>query len=192
VLCIKYFFIYIASTLYDPFLIIGFNMKEAKIFALRLYRLFTIGMCTGILTLTGLSMSGTANILARESSATHCHAFNLQESALALEARFWKRVQRQDVEGFSKCIASIYQGSGPDGINTRDQFIQGLTNATLPNFTLKNLVAKQSRDLLVISYQFIAPGSNLVSGPTISVWQASNHRWKMISHSYLEANTEKI
>lgn len=127
----------------------------------------------------------SANVQAR------CHYGNdfsqdyAQKLGRLLATRYWKDVEKQNVEAYSNKIACTFQGLNVDGIYNRDDQINGLMNLTVTQFKLKNLVVADHRETLVISYDLIAQGEGIVSGPSMDTWQRICNEWQLISHSYV-------
>lgn len=105
--------------------------------------------------------------------------------ASTLVHRFWRDVQHQDVAGYSSQLALRFQGLNIQGHYDRNEQIEGLENLTVTKFKIKNLHAARYDDTLVISYDFLAKGEGITSGPSIDVWFHRNSEWKQISHSYV-------
>lgn len=102
---------------------------------------------------------------------------------LALEKKFWMNVQNKNTRKFSKMLASIYQTMTPNGIRNKRQQIRQLEAANLLGFGFNHPRATRKGDTLVFSYDFIAIGNGIVSGPQISVWKKMCSGWKMISRA---------
>lgn len=149
-------------------------------FKQRVYRTCNLGFCASLFVLSALSFNTTLN--ADDNSCNHSNSLEL---GIALETNYWNLVQEQNVKKFSNKIAHIFQGLNISGIYTRDQQIDGLTGATLRSFCIKNPIAHRFEDVLVFSYDFIARGSDLTSGPTLTVWRKYENSWKIVSHSYV-------
>lgn len=121
------------------------------------------------------------------------HAGNKQENleqlnhklASTLVHRFWHDVEEQNVAGYSSKIALRFQGLNISGHYNRADQISGLENLTVTKFKIKNLLAARYDDTLVVSYDFLAKGEGITSGPCIDVWFHRNSEWKLISHSYV-------
>lgn len=108
------------------------------------------------------------------------------ELGIRLETCFWKTVQRQNICELSQKISAIFQGLNISGIYTREEQISGLTGVLLPFFEINDPVATRCNDVLVFSYEFVAPvESGLISGPSLTVWRKENRCWKIVSHSYV-------
>lgn len=105
--------------------------------------------------------------------------------ANTLVHRFWRDVEEQDVAGYSRQIALRFQGLNISGHYDRDEQIAGLESLTVTKFKIKNLSAAKYEDTLVVSYDFLAKGEGVTSGPCIDVWFHRNGEWKLISHSYV-------
>ena len=103
----------------------------------------------------------------------------------ALVTNFWNQVVQQDVKGYSFLIAKNFQGLNTDGVYNRDDQISGLQGLTVTSFTLENVFVAKYHRTLVISYDFIAEGEGIVSGPSIDVWHDRDGHWKLVSHSYV-------
>lgn len=132
--------------------------------------MFVIGM---------LCMNQTA--LAHECS-DHSSSEHL---ATELVHQFWNDVKRQNVEAYSRLISSDFQGLNTDGIYNRKNQISGLEGLTVRSFSIQNLTAARYDNTLVISYDFVARGRGIVSGPSIDVWHKRKYKWKLVSHSYV-------
>lgn len=121
-----------------------------------------------------------------EGRGCDCHFSSDLELGLHLERNFWNAVQKQNIAKLSRKIAQIFQGLRISGIYTREEQITGLTGVTLSTFALNNPIAHCHKDVLVFSYDFVAPvESGLTSGPTLSVWNKVGNAWKLVSHSYV-------
>lgn len=143
-------------------------------------KLSRMSFCLGIFTLSALCSTTT---LTAENS-NHQNSENLK-LGISLETRFWNLVQKQEVEEFSEKLAPIFQGLNVSGVYTRSQQIAGLAQASLISFQIRNPIATRSQDVLVFSYEFVAVGTGLTSGPSITVWKKHEHTWKIVSHSYV-------
>lgn len=153
-------------------------MNLIQSFKQRLYS--NLGFFVSLFVLSVLSFNMTL------SADNHsCNHSNSLELGIALETNYWTLVQEQKVKKFSNKIAHIFQGLNVSGIYTRAQQIDGLTGATLARFRIKNPIAHRFEDVLVFSYDFIATGSDLTSGPTMTVWKKYDLSWKIVSHSYV-------
>lgn len=144
-------------------------------------RLYRLSFCASLLILSSLSF----NALLMADSHHHHRQTDDLELGIELETKFWTLVQNHEVEKFSKKLTPIFQGLNVSGAYTRDQQIEGLAAATLTNFAIYNPVATRFHDILVFSYDFVAIGNGLTSGPTITIWKKYSHSWKIISHSYV-------
>jgi len=113
-----------------------------------------------------------------EKSATH-------HLASKLVTNFWNQVKKQDVKAYSKLFARDFQGMNVAGAYTRKQQIAGLQALTVTSFKITRLIASQVKDTLVVSYNFKAKGRNIVSGPSMDIWQKIDRRWQQISHTYV-------
>lgn len=102
-----------------------------------------------------------------------------------LVTHFWKDVQRQDIASYSSKVASNFQGLSLAGHDNKASLIAGLSKITLEQLTLKNIKAVKYEKTLVVSYDLLAKGSNVSSGPNIDVWHQCKSQWKLISHSYV-------
>lgn len=107
------------------------------------------------------------------------------ELGIHLETGFWNLVKRQENKRAAKKIALAFQGLNKHGIYDREQQIDGLTGTTLNHFSIKNPVAHRSQNVLVFSYDFVAAGSDLTSGPNITIWKKDGKSWRIVSHSYV-------
>src|SRR5262249_33012296 len=118
---------------------------------------------------------------------TGCNVFNENTEKLAkcLVSEFWLNVVIQDVEAYSNLIAKEFQGLNVSGHFNKEDAVKGLMNLTVDSFILKNLVAARYHHTLVISYDFLAKGHGIVSGPTFDVWHKIGSHWKLISHGYV-------
>jgi len=105
-----------------------------------------------------------------------------------LVTRFWNDVKHANVKAYSKLLAPHFQGINIFGVFTRSQQISGLQGVTVTKFTIKKLISSRYDDTLVISYDFLAEGNGIVSGPSIDVWRKIDHKWKQISHTYVPFN----
>lgn len=141
-----------------------------------------ISFCAGLFVLSTLGFQ-SASLHATSSTSHHCSDLEL---GIHLETCYWKAVQEQNIDKISEKVAHIFQGLNLSGVYTREEQIAGLTGITLPFFSIKNPVATRHDDVLVFSYNFIAPDeSGLTNGPTISVWKKCDCSWKLVSHSYV-------
>lgn len=158
-------------------------MHLITLFKTKLFRTYRLGICAGVLALSTLNMGIVAHVQA-DDHCHHHHPHNDAELGIALETEFWNLVQEHDIPGYSEKLSRIFQGSNSDGIYTREEQIVGLVGAKLESFVLADPVTTRHHDILVFSYNFRASGSNLVSGPSITVWKKSGCHWKIVSHSY--------
>lgn len=138
-------------------------------------------LCTSLLTVGALCFCepGYASKCSSSSEAS------TQVLATHLVTKFWNDVKEQDVTAYSRLIAKRFQGLNTAGHYNKDEQIAGLQGLTVTAFTLNNLIAARYEDTLVISYDFLAEGSGIVSGPSIDIWHKKKCRWKLISHSYV-------
>ena len=147
-----------------------------------LKKLSQLSCCIYAFVLLGLSVI-PLSLLA------NCHPHHRHQDALelgiALETEFWTLVQKQKVDKFSKKISPIFQGLNESGVYNRREQIDSLTGVTLTSFLINNPKSHRSHDVLVFSYDFIALGSDLLSGPSLTVWRKIDGSWKMVSHSYV-------
>lgn len=120
-------------------------------------------------------------------AAEHCSDANSSADKLGckLVSHFWSDVQHQDVAGYSRLLAARFQGLNTDGHYDKKEQISGLKDLTVSKFALKHLIAAQYGNTLVVSYDFVAKGQGIVSGPSIDVWQKKSCQWKLVSHSYV-------
>lgn len=148
----------------------------------KLVKTSRLSFCVSLFVLSAMSFQ-TTSLYAKSNIADHCSNLEL---GIYLETNFWETVEQQNIAKLSKKIAHIFQGLSLSGVYTREDQISGLTGVTLTFFSINQPVATRQKDVLVFSYNFIAPNeSGLVSGPTISVWKKTNCSWKMVSHSYV-------
>lgn len=144
-------------------------------------KLSLLSICLSLLTLSIVCFTSPLNA----ESQNQQNAENLK-LGISLETKFWNLVQQHNVEKFSEKLAYIFQGLNASGVYTRQQQITGLSEAGLISFQLRNPKATRSHDVLVFSYEFIAVGTGLTSGPSITVWKKYKNSWKIVSHSYVE------
>jgi len=137
------------------------------------------GLCVFMLVVGIVCLTQTVH--AQESS----NQSSSDRLAHELVHQFWNDVKLGDVDAYSRLIESNFQGLNTKGIYNRNNQISGLEGLTVKSFSIKDLVAAKSGDTLVISYQFHARGTGIVSGPSIDVWSKRKFRWKLISHSYV-------
>lgn len=155
-------------------------MNLIESFKQKLYKICKLGFCASVFVLSSFSFNASLNANSHDSQYT-----DALELGIYLESKFWTSVQDQNVKEFSNSLAHIFQGLNISGVYTREQQIEGLTGATLANFTFNNPIATRLHDVLVFSYDFVAIGSDLTSGPSITVWKKHAHCWKIVSHSYV-------
>lgn len=139
-----------------------------------------LGVYVSLFALSAMSFHATSLYAVAE---VQCSDLEL---GIRLETSFWKAVQRQNVREISRKISAIFQGLNISGIYTKEESIAGLTGVDLPFFEINDPVATRCNDVLVFSYEFVAPEeSDLISGPTLSVWRKDCQSWKLVSHSYV-------
>lgn len=105
--------------------------------------------------------------------------------ASKLVNHFWDEVQQQNVTGYSHLITTDFQGLNIHGVFNKEDQVSGLQGLTVTKFKIENLVAARYKSSLVISYDFLAEGKGIVSGPSIDIWHKKEGHWKQISHSYV-------
>ncbi|MBA3957189.1 MAG: hypothetical protein H0X51_02175 [Parachlamydiaceae bacterium] len=101
-----------------------------------------------------------------------------------LETSFWLQVQNQNEPVYARAISTIFQGSGPTGTLSRDQYLQILNQAVVNEFALKHIIATKNKDIMVVTYEFTYKGLGILSGEKLSVWKHSRQGWKLVSHSF--------
>lgn len=118
-----------------------------------------------------------------------CHCNDLEhkaeELARCLVSTFWHDVVVQDVIAYSNLLSNQFQGLNLSGHYNKENQVTGLMQVTVNSFHLKNLVAAKYHHTLVVSYDFIASGKGIVSGPSIDIWNKIDSEWKLVSHSYV-------
>jgi hypothetical protein len=124
-------------------------------------------------------------VFARDENGRSEAADCSQKVGYRLVHGFWKSVMEQDVRRYSRELDCSFQGLNLDGIYNRDDQIEGLSSLTVTSFELHNLCTACHGKTLVVSYDFYATGEDIVSGPSIDVWQKTCAGWKQISHSYV-------
>lgn len=124
-------------------------------------------------------------LVAMPSRTNHLHSEKALKLGLALETRFWKAVQKQQVRMFSNMLDETFQGLAVSGVFTRKEFIATLTGKTLTHFEFINPIVRSSKNTLVISYDFLGTGSDVTEGPTVDTWIKKNGAWKMTSSSFV-------
>lgn len=138
------------------------------------------------LALLAILLMGVLPVHAREHEGSSAsHEESTEKLAMALVAKFWKEVEHQNVEGYSKLLAIGFQGLNISGHYNRNDQISGLEGLTVTKFKLKNLIAARYLDTLVISYDFLAQGTGVTSGPSIDIWHQEKCHWELVSHSYV-------
>ena len=105
------------------------------------------------------------------------------ELGLFLEKKFWMSVQKKKIEKTSKMLASAFQSLNPNGIQNKKQQIEQLVAANLLGFGFNHPKATRKGNTLVFSYDLLAIGNGVVSGPQITVWKKLRSGWKIISRS---------
>lgn len=143
-------------------------------------KLCRVSFCVSLFTLSSVSFNATLNAESR-----HHHKSDALELGIALETRFWNLVENHNVEKFSAKLAHIFQGLNVSGVYTIEEQINGLAQANLVSFEINNPKSHRFSDILVFSYDFVASGTGLTSGPSITVWKKDDNYWKIISHSYV-------
>lgn len=137
-----------------------------------------------MLTLSSLFIS--PEIQAHECSGHESSEPFFNEIGTQLVTQFWNDVENQDVKAYSHKLACSFQGLNTNGIYDRNDQITGLENLTVTDFLLVNVVSAWHHGTLVVSYEFFAEGTGIVSGPSIDIWQKTTcGSWKLISHSYV-------
>lgn len=114
-----------------------------------------------------------------------CFEDSTKHLAKHLISSYWSEVVDQDVSGYSSLISKKFQGLNESGHYDRQEQISGLKDLTVTQFKLKNLIAARFGDTIVASYDFIAEGSGVTSGPSLDVWHQKEKCWKLVSHSYV-------
>ena len=121
-----------------------------------------------------------------ENSKYHCNGTaSAKKLGEKLEHEFWNNVKNQNVKAYSYLLAEIFQGLSITGVYSREDEINGLKQATLKKFRIENLCATQRKDVLVVSYDLVAHGKGITSGPEIDVWNKIKDEWKIVSSSYV-------
>lgn len=155
-------------------LLVGANMIKFKITHFFL-----------ILTLSQLIVFA-CTLLAAESPQEIRRNFNL---AWSLEKKFWRNIQNKKFHKASKMLASAYQELGPTGILNKKQQIDQFKKSNLLSFGIITPKATRKGNTLIFSYNLIAIGSGVISGPQMSVWKRmkssskTKPKWKMVSRS---------
>ncbi|WP_068469555.1 nuclear transport factor 2 family protein [Candidatus Protochlamydia phocaeensis] len=156
-------------------------MNLIKLAKQKLNRAGKLGLFAGLFALSAISVNMPVNA---EGFHRH-HSDDDVELGFLLETQFWTAVQNRDIDRFSKKLAPIFQGLNISGAYTREQQITGLANSTLISFVIDNPVATRFQNTLIFSYDFVAVGSGLTSGPSITVWKKYGYSWRIVSHSYV-------
>jgi hypothetical protein len=149
---------------------------------------------SGRISLTGIyaSLLLLGSFCLTETAHAHCDKcsssskeISTQKLARSLVKHYWNEVKEENVKGYSRLIALGFQGLNINGIYNRNDQISGLQGLTVTKFRIEDLVAARYKNTLVISYEFLAEGTGIVSGPSIDIWFENDGEWKLISHSYV-------
>lgn len=147
------------------------------------YRAMRVGIyhVTLIFLLASLPMIPWAGGLyahERPSQADRALGFNL-------ETAYWIAVQNKDIEEIEKKTSAIFQGNSAEGLYTRREQIEGLTQGVeLESFLLENFISTRAGEVIINSYDLVTDSTGIVDGPVVSVWLKDRHCWKLISQSY--------
>ncbi len=153
-------------------------MRIIHLFKQTICQAYRLSFCISLFVLSAL------NFTTLHADHHHSQSDDL-ELGIALETEYWTLVQNKNVKKFSAKLLPIFQGLNILGVYTREEQISGLAASTLFSFSINNPVSHRSGDTLVFSYDFVAIGSGLTSGPSITVWRKHKHSWKIASHSYV-------
>lgn len=111
--------------------------------------------------------------------------YSPKEIGKKLVNEFWRDVKYQRVKAYSNLIAHDFKGLNEGGHYDREDQIAGLEGLTVTEFDIRRLTAARYGKTLVISYNFVAEGTGITSGPSIDVWREINNEWFIVSHSYV-------
>lgn len=142
---------------------------------------FSNSFCASVLLLSNVFICQA--VQAKECCGTSERS--TQKLAKHLVDKFWNDVKRQDVHAYSHLLAARFQGLNTSGHYNKEDQISGLEGLTVTSFKIKNLIASRYGKTLVISYDFLAEGQGIVSGPSTDIWHKKKCQWKLVSHSYV-------
>ncbi len=143
------------------------------------------GIYTSLFVLGSFCVNQTAQA---DECANSYSEISTEKLARSLVKHFWNEVKEQNVIGYSHLITNDFQGINVEGIFNKEDQVSGLQSSRVTKFKLKDLIAARHGNTLVISYEFLAEGSGIVSGPSIDIWYKKEGHWKIISHSYVPFN----
>jgi hypothetical protein len=147
--------------------------------------LFSSLMSLGIF-MAGCSLEAQCSGHSNHEKNSGCCIENSQELGEQLVTKFWRDVKYQRVNAYSELIALNFRGLSISGHYNRNDQISGLENLTVSEFQLRRLRVSQFGNTLVISYNLVAEGEGITSGPSLDVWkQRKCGEWRLISHSYV-------
>lgn len=111
------------------------------------------------------------------------------KKVLSLEKKFWRRVQKKKFNQLKNLMSSSYQKLGPSGVAMNKQKqIDELKESDLLGFGFNRPKVTRKGGTLTFSYDLIAIGDRIESGPQIVVWKiikskCNKSKWKLISRS---------
>lgn len=113
--------------------------------------------------------------------------------ALSLTKKFWMSVQQKKYKKTSRMIASIYKALGPDGgISTKNQQLEIFKETDLLGFGFNQPRATRKDKTVVFSYDLIAIGNGISSGPRTMVWKKIQSSGKVKSNGKIKAKWRVI
>lgn len=145
---------------------------------------------TAVFACSALALSSSA--YAHEHHSTGEEEPDTNEIAYRLVNNFWRAVEHQNVQKYSRMLSHCFQGLNISGHYNREDQISGLENLTIDRYRIRDLIASRFGDTLVISYNLYATGEGIVPGPSIDVWHKENCSWKQVSHSYVPFSEPEV
>jgi uncharacterized protein (TIGR02246 family) len=114
---------------------------------------------------------------------------SLQEAITAMERRAWEAVKARDAKAFSDLFAADGTMADAGGINSRDTFLQTLSDLIISEYSLSDIkVMMIDKDSALITYkadvkgsfkgQAFPPNPNYVS----SIWTKRGGKWMAVYH----------
>jgi hypothetical protein len=161
---------------------IGFHMKCIR----HIGNILQASRLSFFLFSMALLTMNTDSLRAHDHSCEHLNELSTERIANKLETNFWTVVQTHKNHELSEIISPSFQGLGPSGAITREEEISVLEASTIESFSLQNMIATRTEDVLIITYHFGYTGTVLTNGPTLSVWKKGKKHWILVSHSFVQ------
>lgn len=113
--------------------------------------------------------------------------------ALSLTKKFWMSVQQKKHTRTSKMLAKIYQALNPEGvIRTKNQQLKIFQDVDLIGFGFNKPNATRKDGALVFTYDLIAIGEGIRSGPRTMVWKKIRSNRKIRPNGKVKAKWKVI